>query len=59
MRKSGKSRARDMENVREEIREALEDDYENPLQLLARKLAFTDPLTGKEMSFESELRLRF
>jgi tRNA pseudouridine32 synthase/23S rRNA pseudouridine746 synthase len=36
-----------------------EDDYENPLQLLARKLAFTDPLTGKEMSFESKLKLRF
>ncbi|MEY4641496.1 MAG: hypothetical protein RLZZ227_1490 [Pseudomonadota bacterium] len=34
------------------------DDYARPLQLLAASLAFVDPLTGKDMYFESQLRLR-
>jgi tRNA pseudouridine32 synthase/23S rRNA pseudouridine746 synthase len=33
------------------------DDFTNPLQLLARTLEFTDPLTGKARRFESRLRL--
>ena len=32
-------------------------DYNNPLQLLARSLAFTDPVTGEERFFESRRRL--
>jgi tRNA pseudouridine32 synthase/23S rRNA pseudouridine746 synthase len=34
------------------------DDYERPLQLLARALELTDPLTGKRRRFESMLTLR-
>ena len=34
------------------------DDPERPLQLLARSLAFTDPLTGARRHFESRLRLQ-
>ncbi|UUN31025.1 pseudouridylate synthase [Streptomyces sp. FIT100] len=33
------------------------DDYARPLQLLARVLEFTDPLTGRVCRFESRLRL--
>jgi tRNA pseudouridine32 synthase/23S rRNA pseudouridine746 synthase len=33
------------------------DDFTNPLQLLARTLEFTDPLTGEPRRFESRLRL--
>ncbi len=32
-------------------------DYTQPLQLLARGLAFTDPVSGEERRFESRLRL--
>jgi tRNA pseudouridine32 synthase/23S rRNA pseudouridine746 synthase len=32
-------------------------DFSSPLQLLARHLAFNDPLTGEARSFESQLRL--
>lgn len=32
-------------------------DFSTPLQLLARRLAFVDPLSGVERSFESNLRL--
>jgi tRNA pseudouridine32 synthase/23S rRNA pseudouridine746 synthase len=32
-------------------------DYSRPLQLLARRLAFRDPLTGEDRVFESERRL--
>ncbi len=35
-----------------------EGDYSNPLQLLARSLEFTDPVTGQKRFFESRLRLR-
>jgi tRNA pseudouridine32 synthase/23S rRNA pseudouridine746 synthase len=34
------------------------DDYARPLQLLARALAFVDPLTGAERRFESRLQLQ-
>ncbi len=34
-----------------------EDDYDRPLQLLARSLRFADPLTGMEREFVSRLRL--
>jgi tRNA pseudouridine32 synthase/23S rRNA pseudouridine746 synthase len=33
------------------------DDYSRPLKLLARGLAFSDPLTGEPRSFESRLSL--
>jgi tRNA pseudouridine32 synthase/23S rRNA pseudouridine746 synthase len=36
---------------------AAEDDWSRPLKLLARELAFTDPLSGRERRFESRLRL--
>jgi tRNA pseudouridine32 synthase/23S rRNA pseudouridine746 synthase len=34
-----------------------EDDYTRPLKLLARRLRFTDPLTGELRHFESRLRI--
>ncbi|MFJ7999547.1 pseudouridine synthase [Streptomyces sp. NPDC096310] len=40
------------------VQESARDDYGRPLQLLARLLEFTDPLTGEEHRFESRLRLR-
>jgi len=36
-----------------------EDDLNNPLQLIARRVRFTDPVSGKEMEFESERKLLF
>jgi len=36
-----------------------EDDLENPLQLIARKVKFKDPVSGNEMEFESERKLIF
>ena len=36
-----------------------EDDLDNPLQLIARKVNFKDPLSGREMEFESERKLLF
>ncbi|MCP1605648.1 pseudouridine synthase [Pseudomonas citronellolis] len=33
------------------------DDYSHPLQLLARHLAFDDPLTGRPRQFDSQLQL--
>lgn len=33
-------------------------DYEKPLQLLAKSIAFTDPITGDARQFESQRRLR-
>jgi tRNA pseudouridine32 synthase/23S rRNA pseudouridine746 synthase len=35
------------------------DDFSRPLQLLSRHIAFRDPLTGKELAFESPRRLTF
>jgi tRNA pseudouridine32 synthase/23S rRNA pseudouridine746 synthase len=34
-------------------------DYANPLRLLAKHIAFTDPLTGEELRFESKQQLHF
>lgn len=34
-------------------------DYQQPLQLLAKSIAFTDPLSGQLRDFESERRLTF
>ena len=34
------------------------DDYSRPLQLLAKSLAYVDPLRGKERRFESGRRLQ-
>lgn len=34
-----------------------DDDYSRPLKLLARELAFVDPLSGRERRFESRLAL--
>jgi tRNA pseudouridine32 synthase / 23S rRNA pseudouridine746 synthase len=36
---------------------ALAQDWQRPLQLLARSLAFTDPLTGQQRAFESRRKL--
>lgn len=35
-----------------------EDDYRFPLQLLAKSIAFMDPVTGEQRRFESRLALR-
>lgn len=35
------------------------EDFKEPLQLLARHLAFTDPVTGSEREFNSGLRLNW
>ena len=34
-----------------------DDDYRRPLQLLAKSIAFTDPMTGQQRQFESQLNL--
>ena len=34
-----------------------DDDFSMPLQLLARRLGFTDPVTGHQLEFESRLHL--
>ena len=34
------------------------DDYQRPMQLLAHRLEFTDPVTGKQMEFQSGRALR-
>ncbi len=34
-----------------------DDDYDRPLQLLAKSIAFTDPVTGQPRRFESKLQL--
>lgn len=41
-----------------EVNDPPEGDYSNPLQLLARGLSFTDPVTAQERCFESRLQLR-
>jgi len=40
-----------------EVRQVAPDDFTQPLQLLAKVLAFTDPVTGREHRFASRLRL--
>ena len=39
------------------VKENLNDEYNKPLQLLAKELSFTDPLSGKMHQFESQLKL--
>lgn len=34
-----------------------EDDFDNPLQLIARRVQFTDPVSGRAMDFESKRKL--
>jgi len=34
-----------------------EDDFEHPLQLLAKSIEFTDPVSGEARYFESECEL--
>ena len=34
-----------------------EEDFSNPLQLLAKSVAFTDPVTGEAREFHSAMRL--
>ena len=41
-----------------EVRDPAPGDYSNPLQLLARALEFTDPVTGQARRFESRFQLR-
>jgi tRNA pseudouridine32 synthase / 23S rRNA pseudouridine746 synthase len=36
-----------------------EDDLDNPLQLIARRMKFTDPISGRTMEFESDRKLLF
>jgi tRNA pseudouridine32 synthase/23S rRNA pseudouridine746 synthase len=38
-------------------RAADQDDFEKPLQLLAQRIAFVDPVTEEERSFETKLKL--
>ena len=40
-----------------ELADPVDDDHARPLQLLARSLQFTDPLSGAERRFESAARL--
>lgn len=40
-----------------EVNDAAEGDFSRPLQLLARSLAFADPLTGEHRRFESQRSL--
>jgi tRNA pseudouridine32 synthase / 23S rRNA pseudouridine746 synthase len=35
------------------------DDYDHPLQLLARSIAFVDPITGQARKFDSARSLKF
>jgi len=36
-----------------------DDDFSHPLQLLAKRVQFYDPVTGRDMAFGSERELRF
>ena len=40
-----------------ELREVADDDFRHPLQLLARRLRFTDPLDGRAHCYESRRQL--
>ena len=40
------------------LRDAGDDDFADPLRLLARSISFRDPLTNRERRFESTLRLQ-
>ena len=36
-----------------------DDDFKRPLQLLAKTVAFTDPVTGEARQFQSQRRLKW
>lgn len=36
-----------------------QDDFKNPLQLLAQRIDFVDPITGEQRAFESKLKLNW
>ena len=40
-----------------EVHDAPEGDFSRPLQLLAQTLAFTDPLSGKALQWQSQRSL--
>jgi tRNA pseudouridine32 synthase / 23S rRNA pseudouridine746 synthase len=42
-----------------EVRNDLIEDYSKPLQLVAGRLSFQDPISGESMKFESEYRLEW
>ncbi|MCY1186961.1 pseudouridine synthase [compost metagenome] len=42
-----------------EVLKDAQDDYANPLKLLAQGLKFIDPVTGQAREFESELTLQW
>jgi tRNA pseudouridine32 synthase / 23S rRNA pseudouridine746 synthase len=42
-----------------EVRDYLTQDYTKPLQLLAKRLSFQDPISGENMEFESENKLEW
>jgi tRNA pseudouridine32 synthase/23S rRNA pseudouridine746 synthase len=42
-----------------EVNDPPEGDFSRPLQLLARAIAFTDPVTGRERRFESRRQLEW
>ncbi len=41
-----------------EVNDPPEGDFSRPLQLLAKELAFTDPISGKKLGFASQLQLQ-
>lgn len=41
------------------LQESKGEDYSSPLQLLAKTISFTDPITGQESYFESRRQLTF
>ena len=41
-----------------QVNDCAPDDFSDPLQLLARKLAFDDPLNGQRLEFVSQLALK-
>ncbi|SDL95387.1 tRNA pseudouridine32 synthase / 23S rRNA pseudouridine746 synthase [Oryzisolibacter propanilivorax] len=46
------------ETLYPQVRDAAPGDYSHPLQLLAREISFTDPVTQERWRFTSQLRLR-
>ena len=43
--------------LRDRVLDVAAGDFSTPLQLLAHRLAFTDPVTGKQREFVSERTL--
>jgi tRNA pseudouridine32 synthase / 23S rRNA pseudouridine746 synthase len=42
-----------------ELQPEMPEDFRNPLQLVARQMIFTDPISGKELKFTSSRKLLF